>query len=315
MSNTDAIGWQQIQQAIVAWVIQGGGTDVPSGNVYWEGYGRPRAPGNFISLRIKSSQPIGHDWSTTAANILVLPTQTVTAVRVSPTNTLTIPSHPFNNGDGPVQLSTTGTMPGGLQAAKDYWVIVVDANTIQLATSYVNTGGQQPLGAGNPKTPVTITSAGSGTLTANTTPTSNPAGKEMALTAQGFRMVTMGLRCVSRSPAGSDPTAPAPDAFDALRIMHNVAAALQINIAALDAAGAGFSDLGQAFSQSGIQLLETRRGDILEPTALWDVVFYVASTFTGYITVVEQISGNIELTLPDGTAAPAIPFSATTQQT
>lgn len=314
MSNTDAIGWLAIQQAIVNWVVQGGGSDIPAGNVFWEGYGRPRAAGSYVSLRIKTSQPIGHDWSTTAANILVLPTQTVQVVTPA-AGLLRIPSHPFNNGDGPVQVSSTGTLPGGLAALTDYWVIVVDANTIQLATSYVHTGGQQPLGAGNPQTPLTFSNAGSGTITVNTTPNSNPAGQELQLTAQGFRMVTMGLKCVARAPAGADPTAPAPSGFDAVRIMHNVAAALQLNIYALDAAGAGFSDLGQAFSQSGIQSLETKRGDILEPMSTWDVIFYVASVFTGYVTVVEQVSGNIKLTLPDGSQVPNIPFDFSTQQT
>jgi Protein of unknown function (DUF3383) len=51
---------------------------------------------------------------------------------------LTITAHGLNTGDGPVQLTTTGALPTGLSTATNYWVIKVDANTIQLATSLAN---------------------------------------------------------------------------------------------------------------------------------------------------------------------------------
>lgn len=52
-------------------------------------------------------------------------------------NTLAIPSHGYSTGLK-VRLTTTGTLPGGLATATDYFVIVVDDNTIKLATSLVN---------------------------------------------------------------------------------------------------------------------------------------------------------------------------------
>ena len=52
-------------------------------------------------------------------------------------NTITIASHGLTTGlKG--QLTTTGTLPAGLSLSTDYFVIVVDANTIKLATSLVN---------------------------------------------------------------------------------------------------------------------------------------------------------------------------------
>jgi hypothetical protein len=49
-------------------------------------------------------------------------------------NTITIASHGFTNGlKG--QLTTTGTLPAGVTTSTDYFVIVVDANTISLADS------------------------------------------------------------------------------------------------------------------------------------------------------------------------------------
>lgn len=55
-----------------------------------------------------------------------------------------------------VQVSTTTTLPGGLSAATDYFVIKIDANTFYLATSLANAQ------AG---TKIDITSAGTGTHT------------------------------------------------------------------------------------------------------------------------------------------------------
>jgi hypothetical protein len=53
------------------------------------------------------------------------------------TNAITIPLHGIEPGlKG--QLTSTGTLPAGLAAVTDYFVIVVDANTIKLASSLVN---------------------------------------------------------------------------------------------------------------------------------------------------------------------------------
>ena len=52
-------------------------------------------------------------------------------------NTVTIPSHGLTVGlKG--QLTTTGTLPAGLSLATDYFIIVVDANTVKFASTLVN---------------------------------------------------------------------------------------------------------------------------------------------------------------------------------
>ncbi len=52
-------------------------------------------------------------------------------------NTVTIPSHGFTTGlKG--QLTTTGVLPSGLSTATDYYIIVIDANTVQFASSLEN---------------------------------------------------------------------------------------------------------------------------------------------------------------------------------
>lgn len=92
---------------------------------------------------------------------------TFTADAASDTLTLTGPTtHNQVTGDGPVQLTTTTTLPAGLSLATNYWLIVVDASHVKLATSRANAL------AG---TAVDITGAGTGTHTMTTFATKNGA--------------------------------------------------------------------------------------------------------------------------------------------
>lgn len=51
---------------------------------------------------------------------------------------LDISSHAYKNGDGPLRLTTSDTLPTGLALETNYWVIVVNSGTIQLASSLAN---------------------------------------------------------------------------------------------------------------------------------------------------------------------------------
>lgn len=77
------------------------------------------------------------------------------------TDQINIASHGFATGEGPLELSNSGgSLPTGLATSTEYWVIAVDANNIQFATSRANAL------AG---TPVDITAAaGGGTHTLET---------------------------------------------------------------------------------------------------------------------------------------------------
>lgn len=69
---------------------------------------------------------------------------------------ITATTHDMQTGDGPLRVTTTGTLPSPLATGTNYWVIRVDANTIQLATSRANAlAGTQ----------IDITTTGSGTHT------------------------------------------------------------------------------------------------------------------------------------------------------
>lgn len=52
---------------------------------------------------------------------------------------ITVTSHGYDTGQGPMRLSSTGTLPAGLELARDYWIIRVDSNTIQLTETQFGT--------------------------------------------------------------------------------------------------------------------------------------------------------------------------------
>ena len=55
------------------------------------------------------------------------------------TNRLTATAHDMITGDGPFQLTNSGgALPTGLATGTDYWAILVDANTIQVASTFAN---------------------------------------------------------------------------------------------------------------------------------------------------------------------------------
>lgn len=71
-------------------------------------------------------------------------------------DTLTIADHPFETGDGPVTPSGAD-LPAGATAGNEYWLVVVDADTIQLAASYADAIAETPV-------VIDLTDAGSGAM-------------------------------------------------------------------------------------------------------------------------------------------------------
>jgi len=122
-------------------------------------------------------EPVGQVDFTTLASFAY------TAVNTS-NSEVTIAGHGFTNGQGPMFLSSSGTLPSGAAANTAYWVIVVDANTVRLATTSPNAlAGVY----------VTLTTQGTGTL---------------AL-AKGFGVY--GARTATLSVPGSGPYTLTPD--------------------------------------------------------------------------------------------------------
>lgn len=88
----------------------------------------------------------------------------------------------LQTGDGPLQVSTTGTLPSGLAAATDYWAIRLTTSTFKLATTFSNaiagtnlliatdgTGTQSIVSTGSTTRPADLTSTRSLSALGNAT--------------------------------------------------------------------------------------------------------------------------------------------------
>lgn len=297
-----AIAWTTIQKALQNWVVAGSG--LANDHVLWgyRGAGRPSAP--HIILTITSVRNPAHDFAEYEDNPLAFAPLPVLSVDTA-ADTLAIAAHPLVTADGPVRIASTGALPAPLQADTNYWVVVVDAGHVQLADSYEHAGGNNVArGLGSTPNPVTVlnlTSTGSGAITLSSTADTVRAGQELIQRAQGIREVVMHADCYA--PEGSG--------IQAMQILTDVLAALQLHATELDNAGVGVTDFGEAFAQGGVKLVPGRRGTILEPRAMFDMTFYVASEITGFETIVSSVSADLELQSPGGDALPAIPVQVT----
>lgn len=117
-----------------------------------------------------------------------------TTFTTATTDICTAAGHGLITGDGPIRVSSSGTLPAGLVAATDYYVIWVSANTFKLATSRANAF------AG---TAVDITDTGSGTHTlSDTSSTKSVKWRRWGIIASA---PTLSLREGVAQPADHDP--------------------------------------------------------------------------------------------------------------
>lgn len=170
-----------------------------------------------------------------------------------------LPSHAFVAGM-PVQLTTTGTLPGGLSLATTYYVLVTDANRIQLAAT---SGGAA----------INLTDSGSGTHTI--TPVAHDATVLEANvngTSNNFTLVGHGL--VDEEPVELTTTDTLPGEFDletTYYVIRTSADVFQLEATvdggAIDFTGSGTGD---------ITVTRTTPAD----TAAASAVYSVADTIT-----------------------------------
>lgn len=92
---------------------------------------------------------------------LVVADSTVSSITAGTDTITTSSAHNLETGDGPIRVTTTGSLTGtGLALATDYWIVKVDGTNIKLATSLSNAY------AG---TVVDLTGSGTGTHTIDVT--------------------------------------------------------------------------------------------------------------------------------------------------
>lgn len=263
------MNWPTIRAAIAAWVRTGSGFD--DEHVIWSQMGRPRPSGPYVEMALRNVRILGQDWLEVDDNPLVLADDLIESVNTG-TDELTLTGHAYETGDGPVRLTTSGTLPGGLALATDYWVIVVDADTIQLAASFLDAIDVSP-------TAIDITSAGTGTHTISDTSETARAGEEISHLARGTREAILQLQCF----AGESETV---GAHVPLATLESVLAAARLPTArdALVAGGVGVLRSG------GVTLFDGTLGfSVFEPRAVVDVYLHLVSEVTELGTYVERV--------------------------
>lgn len=111
----------------------------------------------------------------------------------STTDHLTATAHGLNTGDGPVQVSNSGgALPAGLAAATNYWVIKIDANTFELATSLSNAlaGTQIDITSNGTGTQTLLHQTGTVSPSLALTVTGNAAGNWFSLEIKDFALLS-----------------------------------------------------------------------------------------------------------------------------
>lgn len=256
-----------LERAVHGWVAAA--TGLAAARVLWATQGkvtpRPAGAGAWVELLELASEAGGPDWSSIASNPLAFADLAVTAVDAG-ANTLTATAHGRATGDGPVQLETTGAAPGGLAVLTDYWLIRVDANTVQLAATFLNAMDGVA---------VDLTSAGTGAHTLVSTAGTLAAGAELLATTTGTRTVTVRVTAYGGTATGDTK----PRAYlDRVR----AAAALEGVQSTIGAEGAAIGSCG------AIQDVSARIATVdFEPRAVMDVRLHLAApAITETLTII-----------------------------
>ena len=265
-----AMQWAAYENAIQQWLVTGSG--LASDHVTWAQQTAPRPTGPFISMRLDGITGSDWDWQVRVDNILAVAVTTITGVNTS-TGALTIPAHGLVTGDGQLQFITTGTLPGGLAVVTNYWAVVVDANTIKVAASFVSAMAVVPV-------TLALSSSGTGSSSVTGTSTTVRAGQEIIQYTRGPRQARLHLQCFAGAPTGGAPTG----VTSPLAVLHDAlsAHALESVNAILVTAGVGVAGWDPIRSVDGI--VNTTR---FEPRAMTTVRLHFASEIVETSTYIQ----------------------------
>lgn len=264
-----AIDLDAIQAGLVAWVAAG--TGLASTKIMWAG--QPRPEGTYIELDILALDPIASDWVDLVRKPLVLADDVVESVNTG-TGQLTLTAHAYVNGVGPVRFEGAD-LPAPLVENKDYWLIVDDANKVRVAARYRDTGGWY---APNPKTAITLTSTGSGTIKIVDTPMTVTPGAEAQELARGTRRMTLQLQCFGTTIKGVG---------HARAILHELVAASAFTsmVERLDAIHLGLAGFESIQTINGIANVTQ-----FEARAVTSCQFFLASERAEDLGIIESVN-------------------------
>lgn len=265
-----------VQRAIRAWVTAGSG--LPIDSVYWGQQDSKRVAEPAIEMRILASHTLGQAWEDTENNPLVRDPLVISSVTLAG-NVLTAVGHGLGTGDGPFQLTTSLTLPGGLSPLTNYWVIRLTPDTFQLARSYISTGGVDidGLPSGSTVTPLTLQNQGTGVLTVSVTAETLRAGQELRSLSRAIELLTVTLECHTTSAVGMESAVARLS-----RIKSRQQLPSQGDI--LASAHLGLIDVQRVRAIHG-----TRNAIMFEPRAIMEVLFSMPTEEYEYSQSIERV--------------------------
>ena len=286
-----ALAWATIEDAIQSWITIGSG--LASDHVIWSEQTSARPTGEFISMRLMVLQENGRDWLDRYDNVVAVATRAVTAVSTG-ADTLTVLAHGLTTGRGPLVFTNVGgAIPAPLQLLTNYWPVVIDGNTIQVATTFQNAIATVPV-------VIDITTVGTGVTSISGTPTTSIAGQELSQRARGPRTGILTLQCFAGAPTGgaatgiTSPTAILHDAVTSY-VMESINAALVT-------AGIGVAGFDQIQSLDGV--VNTTR---FEPRATVTVRLHLASELVETSTYIQKVTATNNIVTPPVTTTSTLP--------
>ena len=241
--------WAAIEAGI--WDMVKATTELPDDHIIWTHEMGPRPPENpYITLLVTSSMPVGRGWAKWKRNTTTITSRTFTAD--AGTELLTaVAAHTLNTGDGPIRLTTTGTLPAPLAPATDYWPIRVSATGLRLADT---------LARANLGTALNLTDAGTGTHTLVHAPLFTRLNEGVITKARGGFYAALSIQCFADVMAGPG---------GAMHILGNIVMGHKLHTWAMHAAGIGTGGFGAI-----LPVGNNRKGSAIEPRATVEFLFH-----------------------------------------
>ena len=259
------MNWVAIQKALQNWVVSC--TGLAADHVVWAQQYAPRPTQPAIIMRLSLINDGSRPWLEQEVNNLSFDPVTVTADATA--NTFTSTAHGLLTGDGPVELHSTGTMPGNTSDTVSYWVVKVDDDTFKLAESFLDSMNPVPV-------TVDLSSAGTGTITVESNGNTLRQGEELEYKALAMVKAMLTLECYTAVGVGNDMAT-------SILWRINARRALPTSAAILEDANIGVGEVGKIRSIDGMQDLA-----LFEPRAFVDILLNLVSEDSEYITIIER---------------------------
>jgi hypothetical protein len=264
MAISGGIDWVTTQKALQDFVVQC--TGLTDAQVVWAQQQMQRPVQPAVIMRLMLNDDNNTPWVDTENQALTIATITVTSVDDT-ANTFTKVAHGLETGDGPVRMSSTGTLPTNIVVDTDYWVIATSADTFKLAATYVDAINLTAIDLGD---------AGTGTITLEDTAETLRSGEEIVLKARSLLKATLTLECYTDVGVGMNM------ATSILWRIHSKRL-LPTPIALLRDANIGVVEAGPVRSMNG-----TQSQYLFEPRAMMDITIYLASEDSENGTIIER---------------------------